>query len=65
MKIEQKIDELTESVKAIQIGHAMSPAENALSAVILNILAVISQLNKNITQTANTASCLANGIQPD
>ena len=65
MKIEQKIDELTESVRAIQIGHAMSPAETALSAVILDMLAIMNHLDKNITQTANTASCLANGIQPD
>jgi hypothetical protein len=65
MKIQEKIDELTEFTRLTQNGEKLSTAESNLCAIILDMLAVMNQLNKNIAQTANTASCLANGIQPD
>ena len=60
--IKEKIEEMRNELRATRFA-GVDPA--VLCGVMLDMLAIMEEMNKNQLQTANTASCLANGIQPD
>ena len=57
--INERLDDLKETL------YSMRPDVEQLRVAMIDLVWIVSKMHREAEVTANTASCLANGIKPD